>query len=79
VVQKTLIDGQIYFDRQRDIDARPALEKEKQDLLAKEKKAAEEKKAEGKSESKPEKKPDAKKKQPPTSQSNVGNVAGGGL
>jgi imidazolonepropionase-like amidohydrolase len=79
VVQKTLIDGRVYFDRQRDIDARPALEKEKQDLLAKEKKAAEEKKAEGKSESKPEKKPDAKKKQPPTSQGNVGNIAGGGL
>ena len=79
VVQKTLIDGQVYFDRQRDIDARPGLEKEKEDLLAKEKKAAEEKKAEGKSESKPEKKPDAKKKQPPTSQDSVGGVAGGGL
>ena len=79
VVQKTLIDGRVYFDRQRDIDARPALEKEKQDLLAKEKKAAEEKKAEGKTEGKPEKKPVAKKKQPPTSPSNAGNVAGGGL
>src|ERR1700675_2416711 len=31
VAQKTLIDGTVYFDRQRDIDARPALEKEKQD------------------------------------------------
>jgi imidazolonepropionase-like amidohydrolase len=79
VVQKTLIDGQVYFDRQRDIDMRPALEKEKQDLLAKEKGAAEEKKAEGKAEGKPEKKPDAKKKQPPTGQSNAGGVAGGGL
>ena len=79
VVQKTLIDGQVYFDRQRDIDARPGLEKEKQDLLAKEKKAAEEKKAEGKSEGKPDKGPDGKKKKPPTNQSNVGNVAGGGL
>jgi imidazolonepropionase-like amidohydrolase len=79
VVQKTLIDGQVYFDRQRDIDMRPALEKEKQDLLAKEKSAAEEKKAEGKAEGKPEKKPDAKKKQPPTGQSNAGGVAGGGL
>jgi imidazolonepropionase-like amidohydrolase len=83
VVQKTLIDGQVYFDRQRDIDIRPALEKEKQDLLAKEKSAAEEKKkedkSEGKSEGKSEKKPDAKKKMPPTSQSNVGGVAGGGL
>ena len=79
MVQKTLIDGQVYFDRQRDIDMRPALEKEKQDLLAKEKSAAEEKKAEGKAEGKPEKKPDAKKKQPPTGQSNAGGVAGGGL
>lgn len=79
VVQKTLIDGQVYFDRQRDIDARPGLEKEKQDLLAKEKKAGEEKKAEGKSDSKPEKKPDTKKKKPPTTQSNVGAIAGGGL
>jgi imidazolonepropionase-like amidohydrolase len=79
VVQKTLIDGQVYFDRQRDIDGRPALEKEKQDLLAKEKSAAEEKKKEEKSEGKPEKKPDAKKKQAPTGQSNVVGVAGGGL
>jgi len=79
VVQKTLIDGRVYFDRQRDIDMRPALEKEKQDLLAKEKSAAEEKKKEDKSEGKSEKKPDAKKKKPPTSQSNVGGVAGGGL
>jgi imidazolonepropionase-like amidohydrolase len=79
VVQKTLIDGQVYFDRQRDIDMRPALEKEKQDLLAKEKSAAEEKKKEDKSEGKSEKKPDAKKKKPPTSQSNVVGVAGGGL
>src|SRR3984885_8349450 len=57
VVQKTLIDGQVYFDRQRDIDGRPALEKEKQDLLAKEKKASEEKKASKKTEAKPEKNP----------------------
>jgi imidazolonepropionase-like amidohydrolase len=79
VVQKTLIDGQVYFDRQRDIDMRPALEKEKQDLLAKEKSAAEEKKKEDKSDGKSEKKPDAKKKKPPTGQSNAGGVAGGGL
>lgn len=79
VVQKTLIDGQVYFDRQRDIDGRPALEKEKQDLLAKEKSSAEEKKAEGKAEGESEKKPDAKKKKPPTGQSNVDGVAGGGL
>jgi imidazolonepropionase-like amidohydrolase len=41
VVQKTLIDGHVYFDRQLDLDGRAALEKEKQDLLAAEKKAAE--------------------------------------
>ena len=43
VVQKTLIDGRVYFDRQRDIAERPAREKEKKDLLEKEKKAAEKK------------------------------------
>jgi imidazolonepropionase-like amidohydrolase len=65
VVQKTLIDGQIYFDRQRDIAQRPELEKEKEALLAKEKKAAEEeKKPEEKSEKNAGKKPDEKKKLP---------------
>jgi imidazolonepropionase-like amidohydrolase len=44
VVQKTLIDGQVYFDRQRDLAARADLEKEKQALLDKEKKASEEEK-----------------------------------
>jgi adenine deaminase len=63
VAQKTLIDGHVYFDRQKDIDGRAALAKEKQDLLDKEKKAAEEKKpddASGGDAAK--KKPDAKKK-----------------
>jgi imidazolonepropionase-like amidohydrolase len=54
VVQKTLIDGRVYFDRQRDLDGRASLDKEKKALLEKEKKAAAEKKAE-------EKKPDEKK------------------
>jgi len=40
VVQKTLIDGRVYFDRERDIAARTDLEKEKQALAEKEKKAA---------------------------------------
>lgn len=53
VVQKTLIDGRVYFDRQRDIAERPALEKEKQELLQKEKKESE-KNPEGKN---PEGKP----------------------
>src|SRR6202522_1736455 len=62
VVQKTLIDGQVYFDRQRDIAERGTLAAEKQTLLDKEKKAAEAKKDEEKSEKKPETKPDKKKK-----------------
>src|ERR1700747_1871589 len=53
VVQKTLIDGRVYFDRQKDIAERPEREKEKKALMEKEKKAAE-KKAE-------EKKPEEKK------------------
>jgi imidazolonepropionase-like amidohydrolase len=60
VVQKTLIDGQVYFDRDRDLAARPGLEKEKQALLEKEKKAAEEEKKQEKSEKKQEKKKTSK-------------------
>jgi imidazolonepropionase-like amidohydrolase len=78
VVQKTLIDGQVYFDREKDIAARPALEKEKRDLLAKEKKALEEKKASEKPDANPEKKPDQKKKHPQNSEDNAGAVAEGG-
>jgi imidazolonepropionase-like amidohydrolase len=51
VVQKTLIDGRVYFDLQRDIAERPELEKEKKALIDKLKKSSE-KKSE-------EKKPDA--------------------
>ena len=43
VVQKTLIDGRVYFDRQRDVANRASLEKEKKALLEKEKKAGEKK------------------------------------
>jgi imidazolonepropionase-like amidohydrolase len=43
VVQKTLIDGRVYFDRQRDIAARSEREKEKKALVDKFKKAAEKK------------------------------------
>jgi imidazolonepropionase-like amidohydrolase len=65
VVQKTLIDGRVYFDREKDIASRPALEKEKKELeekLAKkpepEKKAGEKKPEEKKTgEKKPEDKP----------------------
>jgi imidazolonepropionase-like amidohydrolase len=67
VVQKTLIDGRIYFDRQRDIAQRPELEKEKKALLGKEKRAAAEKKSE--SGKKPEeKKPPEKKAEDKKSQ-----------
>jgi imidazolonepropionase-like amidohydrolase len=64
VVQKTLIDGRVYFDRQRDIADRPVREKEKKALLEKEKKS--EKKPEaGEAGKKPaEKKPDEKPKPP---------------
>lgn len=66
VVQKTLIDGRVLFDRDKDIAGRPALEKEKKDLIAKEKAAAkksDEKKAE-KSAKPEEKKPEEKPKPP---------------
>jgi imidazolonepropionase-like amidohydrolase len=65
VVQKTLIDGQVYFDRERDLAQRADLEKEKQALLDKEKKAAEEEKKQAEKSAKDkEKKPDEKKKPP---------------
>jgi imidazolonepropionase-like amidohydrolase len=47
VVQKTLIDGQVYFDRQQDIARRAELEKEKKELLEKEKKSADEQRKRG--------------------------------
>src|SRR6267378_2457016 len=43
VVQKTLIDGRVYFDRQRDIAERSEREKEKKALIDKFRKAAEKK------------------------------------
>lgn len=68
VVEKTLIDGRVYFDRTKDIAGRPALEKEKKDLQEKFlKKAEEEKKAKEKKpeENKPgETKPEEKPKPP---------------
>jgi len=73
VVQKTLIDGQVYFDRQRDLAGRASLEKEKKALLEKAKKAAE-KKPETPTPKTGEKKPDEKPKPPQTA-----NVSGGAL
>ncbi|MGH9774685.1 MAG: amidohydrolase [Candidatus Acidiferrales bacterium] len=70
VVQKAIIDGRVYFDRAQDIAQRPALEKEKKDLLEKEKKAAEpEKKEQGKP---GEKKPERKKPAETDTSSNGG-------
>ena len=66
VVQKTLIDGRVYFDRQRDIAERDAREKEKKELMEKEKKSEEKKTGEKKpGEKKPgEEKPQEKPKPP---------------
>jgi imidazolonepropionase-like amidohydrolase len=70
VVQKTLIDGRVYFDRQHDVAERPNLEKEKKTLLDKEKKAAEKNAEPG---AKPgEKKPDEKPKPPQDSDTTGG-------
>jgi imidazolonepropionase-like amidohydrolase len=62
VVQKTIIDGRVYFDRERDVAGRAELEKEKKALIDKLKKSAEKKPEEKKPE---EKKPEDKPK-PPT-------------
>src|SRR5579863_10334945 len=62
VAQKTIVDGRVLFDREKDIAGRAAIEKEKKDLLAKEKKAAEKKSDEKKSE--PGKKSEEKPKPP---------------
>jgi imidazolonepropionase-like amidohydrolase len=74
VVQKTLIDGRVYFDRQRDLTGRADLEKEKKTLLEKEKKAAADKKADEKKSD--EKKPDDKPK--PQQATDSGAAAFGG-
>jgi imidazolonepropionase-like amidohydrolase len=66
VVQKTLIDGRVYFDRQRDIADRPARDKEKKALIDKQKKSAEKKPEGGEAGQKPgEKKPEEKKEETP--------------
>jgi len=89
VVQKTLVDGRVLFDRDKDIAGRAALEKEKNDLIAKEKaaaKKADEKKADEKKalDKKPdaakkpdEKKPDDKPKPPSGEQSNTASSSNG--
>jgi len=64
VVQKTIIDGKVYFDRNEDLANRAALAKEKQDLIEKEKnegkpapKAEEKENGEKKPAKKPSRKP----------------------
>jgi imidazolonepropionase-like amidohydrolase len=63
VVQKTLVDGQVYFDRQADLANRSTLEREKKALLQKEKKKAPPAKTDAPAtkptDSKPEDDPDA--------------------
>jgi len=91
VVQKTLVDGRVLFDRDQDIAGRGALEKEKKDLLGKEKAAAkkpDEKKPDTKKpdaakkpeEKKPEeKKPEDKPKPPSDNQAAATSTNGGAL
>ena len=67
VVQKSLIDGRVYFDRQRDIAERAERQKEKKALLEKEKKATEAVKPPAKKPAE-EKKPEENKKPGQTSQ-----------
>ena len=76
VVQKTLIDGRVYFDREKDIANRAEIEKEKKALTEKLKKA--EKKPE---EKKPEeKKPEGKAKPPaPTPTPTTTGASQGGV
>ena len=66
VVQKTIIDGKVYFDRQQDIAQRASLEKERKDLLEKEKAAGKPpQKPAAEENKKNEKKPHKGKKTPP--------------
>jgi hypothetical protein len=76
VVQKTLIDGRVYFDRQRDISEREPREKEKKALIEKEKKAEEKKPGEKKP---GEKKPDEKKPEEKPKPPQADAVSGGAL
>jgi imidazolonepropionase-like amidohydrolase len=76
VVQKTIIDGKVYFDRQEDMARRAALAKEKQALLEKEENAG--KAAAAPEKSKPEKKkPHEKSKAREKTPELAGVMAGG--
>ena len=79
VVQKTLIDGSIYFDREKDIANRAEIEKEKKALTEKLKSA--EKKPEEKKppEKKPEEKPQLPTPAPTPTAAQAGAAPGGAL
>ena len=62
VAQKTIVDGRVLFDREKDLADRATLEKEKKDLIAKEKKASEKKSDDKKADA--ARKPDEKKSDP---------------
>jgi imidazolonepropionase-like amidohydrolase len=85
VVQETLIDGRVYFDRKRDISEREPREKEKKMLMEKEKKAEEKKVgATGEGGKKPgaksdEKKPEEKKPEEKPKPPQAVAVSGGAL
>lgn len=76
VVQKTLIDGRIYFDRARDIAERADREKEKKALIEKEKKAAEKKPDDKKQNEKSPDKPTDKPKPPQSGQGSGADTSG---
>jgi imidazolonepropionase-like amidohydrolase len=76
VVQKTLVDGRVYFDRERDVAGRASVEKEKKALLEKEKKRTAEKKPDAAGPKPAEKKPDEKPKPPASA---VSGLSGGAL
>jgi imidazolonepropionase-like amidohydrolase len=80
VVQQTLIDGRVYFDRKRDIAEREAREKEKKALMEKEKKAEEKKPgAAGEGGKKPGARPDEKKPEDKPKPPETVAVSGGAL
>ena len=74
VVEKTLIDGRVYFDREKDIAGRAALEKEKKDLLEKSAKEQEKQKEKKTEEKKPEEKKPEEKPKPPKHDALVGGA-----
>jgi adenine deaminase len=72
VVQETLIDGRVYFDREKDLTQRASLEQEKKDLLQKAKKNAEKKPDEKPATKPPDKKPEEKPKPPQSATNKAG-------